>query len=878
MKFRHSIVTRFALFFTGLIVFAILITGYLVFQKASAVIINNSRDRILHTSELAEQSFYSLLNEVSNDIGLISSNPTLLNYVNNPSEENKINLNGLFRATLKNKPAYFQIRLIGTENNGKEIIRFDKINNRVIESEDLQNKGDHEYYQEAIKIKNGEFYFSKINLNEEYGAISEPHTPTVRAARPVFNHDNEIKGIVIINVDLNEFYKALMQISGVGSQLYIVDKDGQYLYSPVKSQTFGLQLNNQHNFFNDYNADEELFNEGQRGFGELEGKNDKTYLSYSNELTYFNGKRKVYLVSLMEEGVLLNSARTVRADSTKILLLVCLFSIFLSWLFTNLFSKRIKQVTKAISNYNTGENDTVDLPIQRNDEIGVLARAFTQMKTTIDKQVDELNKALKEEKQAKKERDEFLQNMSHEMRTPLNTILGLTELLQKNNPDESLMPVINSLKRSANNLAGLVYDVLDHQKLVKGKVSITYEPTNIGELLRDIYSSYQYEAVQKGIKFNLKIDEKLNEEMYLTDYLRLSQVITNLVVNAIKYTNEGSINLYAKIVNEKGQQLKIVVKDTGIGILPENLSKINDRFFREKEDLSGRYGGYGLGLSIVKQLTALFKGELMAVSKKNAGSEFTVMIPLLKAQQGKNKNKSISNSNVTLALSGNYQIVHIEDDLTTQELVKFVINDKNIKLNQFNNINKALEHIKASKPDLIISDLMLEHVNLQSTLTSLLKPEKIDCPLLIVSALEPEQMKNISRLYFQKPFEIGNLKDMVYCLLGKHEFTPPDFSNIHKNYDHDKQKISKVLTLLSSEFDTYLTRIEKAYENKDQEEWKSTLHKLVTHIHNLKLTNLSELLPEEINNLKNESLIVIKKTIIYYLCCFRAESYINSKD
>src|SRR5690606_2660704 len=338
-------------------------------------------------------------------------------------------------------------------------------------------------------------------------------------------------------------------------------------------------------------------------------------------------------------------------------------------------------------------------------------------------------------------------------RTPLNTILGLTELLQKNNPDESLMPVINSLKRSANNLAGLVYDVLDHQKLVKGKVSITYEPTNIGELLRDIYSSYQYEAVQKGIKFNLKIDEKLNEEMYLTDYLRLSQVITNLVVNAIKYTNEGSINLYAKIVNEKGQQLKIVVKDTGIGILPENLSKINDRFFREKEDLSGRYGGYGLGLSIVKQLTALFKGELMAVSKKNAGSEFTVMIPLLKAQQGKNKNKSISNSNVTLALSGNYQIVHIEDDLTTQELVKFVINDKNIKLNQFNNINKALEHIKASKPDLIISDLMLEHVNLQSTLTSLLKPEKIDCPLLIVSALEPEQMKNISRLYFQKPFE-----------------------------------------------------------------------------------------------------------------------------
>src|SRR5690606_27008591 len=114
--------------------------------------------------------------------------------------------------------------------------------------------------------------------------------------------------------------------------------------------------------------------------------------------------------------------------------------------------------------------------------------------------------------------------------------------------------------------------------------------------------------------------------------------------------------------------------------------------------------------------------------------------------------------------------------------------------------------------------------------------------------------------------------------LGKHEYESPDFTNVHMNYDHDKQKISKVLSLLSSEFEVYLTRIEKAYENKDQEEWKSILHKLVTHIHNLKLNGLSELLPEEISSLKNEDLIVIKKVIIYYLCCFRAESYINSKD
>src|SRR5690606_6045119 len=151
-------------------------------------------------------------------------------------------------------------------------IRFDKVNNQVIESKHLQIKGDHEYFQEAIKIKNGEFYYSKINLNEEYGTISEPHTPTVRAAKPIFNLNNEIIGIVIINVNLNRFYLNLMQISADGLQLYIVDKDGQYLYSPFKSQTFGLQLNNQHNFFNEYNISPDFFNTDQKRFGELEGK------------------------------------------------------------------------------------------------------------------------------------------------------------------------------------------------------------------------------------------------------------------------------------------------------------------------------------------------------------------------------------------------------------------------------------------------------------------------------------------------------------------------------------------------------------------------------------------------------------------------------
>src|SRR5690606_13247238 len=113
MKIRYSIVTRFALFFTGLIIFSILLSGYLVFKNASQVIVEYSKQRILYTSELAEQSFYALLNEVSNDIAVIATSPTLQNYVNNNSAKTKQDLEQIFQVSLQHKPSYFQIRFIG---------------------------------------------------------------------------------------------------------------------------------------------------------------------------------------------------------------------------------------------------------------------------------------------------------------------------------------------------------------------------------------------------------------------------------------------------------------------------------------------------------------------------------------------------------------------------------------------------------------------------------------------------------------------------------------------------------------------------------------------------------------------------------------------
>src|SRR5690606_94408 len=154
----------------------------------------------------------------------------------------------------------------------------------------------------------------------------------------------------------------------------------------------------------------------------------------------------------------------------------------------------------------------------------------------------------------------------------------------------------------------------------------------------------------------------------------------------------------------------------------------------------------------------------------------------------------------------------------------------------------------------------------------------VSCPILLVSATEPEEMSIISDFYFQKPFNIDYLKDTVFKILGSQEYSVPHFSNIYSNYDNNSSKIIKVLKLLEDEFETYLNRIDMVVKNKDEKEWNAILHKLIAHIKNLRLVALSNKLPQNVREVSIEDLEIIHNTFNYYLCCIRTEIRINSKD
>ena len=873
VKFWNSLVSRFALFFVGLNILAILIVGYLVYNQAATVITSHSRDRMQYTSNLAIKSFYSLLSEVANDIAVTTNNPALADYINGSDGSRQEDLETLFRVFLENKPNYFQIRLLNTREQGKEMLRYDKVDGSIVKIREsqLQFKGDRPYYEEALEIPRDTYYYSDINLNEEFGAVSFPSIPTLRAIGKVFDQQQNLRALLVINVDLSNFYHELNQLMESEHQLMIVNDIGDYLFAPDMKKCFGSQLNSGISFTGDFGSKvESLLKEQQFGF--ITDNLSTKYLYHLETLNYSPGQQ-VYLVNLLEDNLIFRSAYLVRNDSLKLVLLVCLISMLIALLVARIFSKDITEITKAMSSYEDDHSQPqpASLPENRKDELGILATTFTRMRKRIDQQFTDLKAALGREQQAIRERDQFLQNMSHELRTPLNAILGLTRLLNKNNPSKAQKPIIESLERSARSLSGLMHDVLDHQKLMEGKVHLNLKVENFDTLLSNIHAGYRYEAVNKGLSFVLEVQESLKHSGYLTDPLRFNQVITNLVVNSIKFTDHGFVNLKASTCEQENvYMLKVEVTDSGRGIQPENLQKIKDRFYQENKTPPTAEEGYGLGLSIVKQLVDLFGGSLEVSSELNRGSTFTVCLPLIPANTTDLKPSGHKTGSPLPALNRKYAVLHIEDDHSTLTMVAHALDIPGLTITQRTKIGKDQEISEDSLPDLVLSDLLLDNQSIDPLLLHL--GESTDIPLIVLSASEPPRMKAITPYFLQKPFELEDLRGLVTMLLGRQEYDVPQLETIYEQYDHQPEKIRNFLNILQQEFTDYVERFDKVFKSRDQTEWEAIIHKLTTHIKTMKLNKLSQVLPEDPSKLDQTKAEAIKSCLLYCMCVFRYES------
>ncbi|RZA02579.1 MAG: PAS domain S-box protein [Sphingobacteriaceae bacterium] len=362
--------------------------------------------------------------------------------------------------------------------------------------------------------------------------------------------------------------------------------------------------------------------------------------------------------------------------------------------------------------------------------------------------------AKEEAQQLNRAKDMFISVMSHEIRTPLNAVIGMSRLLS----DEEHLPNqeenLNVLKFSAQSLMALINDVLDFTKIETGNVELEKADVNLRSLVKGIISSMQYKVAEKGITLTSNIDKEI-PEIVVGDSTRLSQILLNLVSNAIKFTDTGGVSVKLKVVekNEKNVKIRFYVNDTGIGIASNKLNTIFESFKQAEADTTRKYGGTGLGLAISKRLVELHNSKIYVDSVKDNGSTFWFTITFNTSNNEKNNTDKVD---TTLDM----KVLVVDDNQINRLLINKILTKWGVKTEFAENGVEALEKVEATPNyDVILMDLNMPKMGgLEATEALRAKPDpyykQVHIIALTASILNPDAGE-IGEMddYILKPFE-----------------------------------------------------------------------------------------------------------------------------
>lgn len=388
----------------------------------------------------------------------------------------------------------------------------------------------------------------------------------------------------------------------------------------------------------------------------------------------------------------------------------------------------------------------------------------TRSNNTLKEKNYELQIAKDKAEKASKARAEFLSTVSHELRTPLNAINGITHLLLEDKPRENQLHYLNSLKFSGNYLLTFINEILEINRIESNTIEIEYIDFNIKQLLLDIKNSMTEIATNNNNRFILEIDKNI-PEMLLGDPTKLSQIFINLINNALKFTQNGVVTITAKVMDtgDDFTRIKFAVSDTGIGIPEDKQETIFESFSQGSIEINRKYGGTGLGLTIVKKIVDLLGGEINLKSEVGAGTTFDFELNLLNGTKEIVVEKPSLYSDEVLK---DKNILVVEDNKINQMVTKKMLEKKDIKCYIIDNGEEAVEMLsKENSYDLVLMDVHLPGIN-GTIATQKIREFDSTKPIIALTAISLNENREMLMSFgmtdvITKPFEPENFYRVI---------------------------------------------------------------------------------------------------------------------
>ncbi len=336
----------------------------------------------------------------------------------------------------------------------------------------------------------------------------------------------------------------------------------------------------------------------------------------------------------------------------------------------------------------------------------------------------QLHAAVRDARRAKREAEAadqtksiFLANTSHEIRTPLNGVMGMAQALARSDLTPDQRHQVDAILSSGKVLTGVLNDVLDLSKIEAGRMEVHPLPTDVRELFSHQATMWRVQAAEKGLAFSMTIDDSVPPRMQL-DPVRVRQCVGNLVSNALKFTETGSVSLVISCQEEEGstRSVTVVVEDTGIGIEPDQLGAIFSPFMQADSSITRRYGGTGLGLSVTRQIAHLMGGDVRAERRPEGGSRFTLRFQAEAIAEDAEVSRITPKGRDLREIDRRLRVLVVDDTPTNRMLIRVLLKGYAARVDEAENGVEALKKLEEEEFDLVLLDIHMPVMDGRETL------------------------------------------------------------------------------------------------------------------------------------------------------------------